>query len=297
MIISDITLLDFISKARARLETLFTQYLINNNTPATTLSKAMAYAVLNGGKRIRPLLVYLTGKTFESSWENLDAPACAIEFIHVYSLIHDDLPAMDNSDIRRGKPSCHKAFDDATAILAGDALQPLAFEILSKHSDPLTPQQRLTMIEVLSKASGMDGMAAGQMLDIEKTTSLDSLTQMYQLKTGALLCASTHLGAIAAGVTDKTTLNSLLTFAKNIGLAYQIQDDLLDIESPSDIIGKPQGIDQANQKITYASLLGIEQSRNKINALFDEAIHCLDFLGERNKLLREFATQLMQRAK
>src|SRR5437899_2832756 len=223
MILSNMTLSDIASHAHTRLETLFNLYLIKNPAPATTLRKAMAYAVLNGGKRIRPLLAYLTGRTFECSWENLDAPACAIELIHVYSLIHDDLPAMDNSDLRRGKPSCHKAFDDATAILAGDALQPLAFEVLSKHPAALTPQQRLDMIDVLSKASGMHGMAAGQMLDIEKMTSLDSLTNMYQLKTGALLSTATHLGAIAAGVSDPAIFESLLTFAKKMGLAYQIQ--------------------------------------------------------------------------
>jgi|SRR5579872_436282 len=289
------TLNDFVTHSYSRLELILKEHLIDNPSPALTLQKAVEYATLNGGKRIRPLLVYLIGKMLGASWENLDPPACAIEFIHIYSLIHDDLPAMDNSDLRRGKPSCHKAFNEATAILAGDALQPLAFEIITQHPAPLTPQQRLDMVKILSQASGIHGMAAGQMLDIEKISSIDSLTQMYRLKTGALLNAAVKLGAISAGVSDPEIINSLLVFAENIGLAFQIQDDLLDIEGASHIIGKPQGIDQANQKVTHLSLFGIEKSRKKIEMLFDTAIDSLNFLGEKSELLCEFATLLMQR--
>ena len=290
-------LADFIAHAHSRLETLFNQHLVTNKSPATTLQQAVAYAALNGGKRIRPLLVYLTGKVFDASWENLDPAACAIEFMHVYSLIHDDLPAMDNSDLRRGKHSCHKAFNEATAILAGDALQPLAFEMLAEHTTSLLPQQQLHMIKILSEASGIKGMAAGQMLDMEGTHSLDSLTQMYHLKTGALLKASVQLGAISANVSDPNVLISLKNFAENIGLAFQIQDDLLDIEGISHVIGKPPRTDQINQKITYPSLLGIEKSRQEVQRLFNMAIHSLDFLGKKNHLLREFATLLLQRKK
>lgn len=290
MILSDI-----ITHAHSRLETLFHEHLMTNPSPALTLQKAIAYATLNGGKRIRPLLVYLTGKTFDATWESLDAPACAIELIHVYSLIHDDLPAMDNSDLRRGKPSCHKAFDEATAILAGDALQSLAFEILAQHSPLLTSQQQLDRIKILSQASGIHGMAAGQMLDIEKITTLDELNQMYRLKTGALLTASVQLGAISAGLADTTIFNALFIFAKNIGLAFQIQDDILDIEGTA--IGKPQGIDQINQKMTYPSFIGLEKSRKEVEILFNAAIHSLDFLGEKKKLLCDFAILLMQRNK
>lgn len=291
------TLTDFVTHTHSRLDALFQHYLIANQSPAPNLQKAIAYATLNGGKRIRPLLVYLTGRAFDSSWENLDPPACAIELTHVYSLIHDDLPSMDNSDLRRGKPSCHKAFNEATAILAGDALQPLAFEILTQHSPYLLPQQQLQMVRILSEASGINGMAAGQMLDIEQVTTLDQLKQMYRLKTGALLTASTQLGAVAAGVSDPTTLGSLRIFAENIGLAFQIQDDLLDIEGASLATGKPQGIDQANQKTTYPSLLGIEQSRKEIEKLFETALDALSFLGEKKKLPCEFAKLLMQRNK
>ncbi len=282
------TLTDLIALAHSRLDVALNQYIVTHASPASTLQKAMTYALFNGGKRVRPLLVYLTGKTFNAPWENLDTAACAVECIHVYSLIHDDLPAMDNADMRRGQPSCHKAFDEATAILAGDALQSLAFEILSGSSDG---------IKVLSKASGMQGMAAGQMLDIEKMNSLDSLTEMYRLKTGALLNASVQLGAIFADIRDPKIFEALSIFAENIGLAFQIQDDLLDIESTSSITGKPQRMDETNHKITYPSLLGVEESRKKVATLFETAIHSLSFLGEKNKSLCEFAGLLMQRRK
>ncbi|HSW69011.1 MAG TPA: farnesyl diphosphate synthase [Gammaproteobacteria bacterium] len=290
-------LTDFMDSAHARLETLFNQYLTKSPSPAKTLQEALAYSTLNGGKRIRPLLVYLTGKTFDAAWENLDVPACAIEFIHVYSLIHDDLPAMDNSDLRRGKASCHKKFNEAIAILAGDALQPLAFEIIAEHPAALSPAQRLRMIKILSEMSGLKGMAAGQMLDMEGTHTLDALTKMYGLKTGALLKASVQLGAIAANISDENILDSLQIFAENLGLAFQIQDDLLDVECETHLTGKPTGNDKTNQKTTYPSLLGVQKSRQHVEKLFSSAIHSLDFLGEKNKLLRDFALLLMQRKK
>lgn len=291
------TLTDFIAHTNSRLESLFNQYLVADAFPATTLQKAAAYATLNGGKRTRPLLVYLTGRLFDAPWENLDAPACAIEFIHVYSLIHDDLPAMDNSDLRRGKPSCHKAFDEATAILAGDTLQPMAFEVIAKHTCSLSPEQRLEMIKRLSEASGIRGMAAGQMLDIEGVSSAESLIQMYRLKTGALLTAAVQLGAISAGISDSGVFDALRVFAENIGLAFQIQDDLLDIEGTVETLGKPSGHDQLNSKITYPSLLGVEKSREKIQVLFETGIQSLNTCTPRKNLLSEFATLLMQRNK
>lgn len=290
-------LTDFIAHAETRLETLLNQYLSDDSFPAPGLQKAAAYATLNGGKRTRPLLVYLTGRLFNASFEDLDAAACAIELIHVYSLIHDDLPAMDNADLRRGKPSCHKAFNEAIAILAGDALQPMAFDIIARHPSGLTAEQRLNMIKVLSEASGMRGMAAGQMMDMEGVSSADELIQMYRLKTGALLSASVRLGALSAGISDSATLGALNRFAENMGLAFQIQDDLLDIEKPSDLTGKPQGIDQTNGKITWPSLVGIQASQEKVEVLFDEGIQSLDLLAGKNNLLSQFATQLMQRNK
>jgi farnesyl diphosphate synthase len=290
-------LADFVTEAQSRLDHIFRHYLIEQTHSAAKLQESMAYAVLNGGKRIRPLLVYLTGYALDAIWENMDPAASAVELIHVYSLIHDDLPAMDNSDLRRGKPTCHKIYGDAIAILAGDTLQSLAFEILATHSTTLNPKQRLNMIQKLSLASGIHGMAAGQALDLSGMTTLESLTQMYQLKTGALLTASVLLGAIAANNENPQLLTALETFAKNIGLAFQIQDDLLDIEGTVQLTGKPQGIDLVNEKITYPSLIGIDKSRQAIQTLFKEALGAIECLGPKGQLLHDFANYLLQRQK
>lgn len=280
-----------IDTCQTRTEKLFNHYL--NESPAPQLEKAMTYSVRNGGKRIRPLLVYATGLTLDGSLDTLDAPACAIEFIHAYSLIHDDLPAMDNADLRRGKPSCHKAYNEALAILAGDALQPLAFEVIASHPAPLTTEQRLTMIKILSHAAGFKGMAAGQTLDIEGATSLN---EMYNLKTGALLVASAQLGAIAANTQNSDILYALKKYAENVGLAFQVQDDLLDFESPENT-GKPQGLDATNKKNTYPTLIGIEETQKMVQTLFSNALSALNILGEKANILRELAHYLMQRKK
>lgn len=279
-----------------RLENLFQQYLINPDYPAKDLQSAMAYGVQNGGKRIRPLLVYAVGQVFNTSGENLDAAACSIELIHSYSLIHDDLPAMDNSDLRRGKPSCHKAFNEATAILAGDALQPLAFEILANHPSTLTAQQRIEMISVLTQAAGIAGMAGGQALDMQGVNTLEDLNNMYQLKTGALLNASVRLGLIASNIDDTNIINSLNIYIQNIGLAFQIQDDLLDIQNNSEVTGKPQGLDQQNNKITYPMLLGINKTEDYITTLFTEALTAIEDI-KNNSILKEIAKSLIKRQK
>lgn len=280
-----------------RIENLFHIYLNQPNYPDKKLKQAMSYAVQNGGKRIRPLLVYITGYIFNVNWNNLDAAACAIELIHAYSLTHDDLPAMDNADLRRGKPSCHKKFDEATAILAGDALQPLAFSILANHPSDLTSKQRLEMINVLSDASGANGMAAGQSLDLAGVDSLDMLDKMYQLKTGALLTASIKLGLIANHNENTIISNSLIKYIENIGLAFQIQDDLLDVINDSFITGKPQGLDALNNKITYPTLLGTENTSKKIEELFSIALQAIEALEEKAEILRELAYYLLQRRK
>lgn len=284
-------LTELIQTSQTRIEKLFNYYLKDTHCPTPTLQEAMAYAVLNGGKRIRPLLVYATGYAFDAPLENCDVAACAIEFIHAYSLVHDDLPAMDNSDLRRGKPSCHKAFNEALAILAGDALQPLAFEVIASHKAKLSAEQRITMIKILSHASGMDGMVAGQTLDLAGT---GALLEMYNLKTGALLTASVTLGATAAHVTSPRILNALKKYAENIGLAFQIQDDLLDFENAA-TTGKPQGLDAANEKKTYPILFGIEKTREQIEELFTDALNAIEFIGEKAELLREIAQHLMHR--
>lgn len=290
-------LAEFIKHSQGRVESLFRTYISETTQPAAVLQKAMAYSVLNGGKRIRPLLVYLTAQALGAPLDNADPAACAIELIHTYSLVHDDLPAMDNADLRRGNPACHKAFSEAVAILAGDALQPLAFEIIAQHPAKLSALQRLHMIQTLCHASGISGMAAGQMLDLEGVSSLDALTEMYQLKTGTLLSACVKLGAIAADNQDPVINAGLDTFAQSIGLAFQIQDDLLDIEGSSEDTGKPQGIDVINKKLTYPTLIGADKSREKVQNLFETALNAIQLLGTNAQLLNEFARFLLQRKK
>jgi geranylgeranyl pyrophosphate synthase len=287
---------DLLNMSQQRIEKLFNLYLQNKDSPASYLKEAMFYAVSNGGKRIRPLLVYATGHYLNVEWESLDIPACAVELIHSYSLIHDDLPAMDNADLRRGKPACHKAYNEAIAILAGDALQPLAFEIIASHPAKLNSDQRIAMITQLCHASGLNGMAAGQALDINGVHTTEQLIEMYQLKTGALLNTSVRLAMIASHTGDLQQRTALNHFADNIGLGFQIQDDLLDIEN-AEIIGKPKGLDVINNKITYPYLVGVEPARLKIKSLFEKALQSIDMLDEKANILRELACFLLQRKK
>ncbi len=287
----------FTAECLSHFENTAAKYLFNPAYPSLALQNAGAYAVQNGGKRIRPILVYATGRTFDTDWARLSAPACAIELIHAYSLIHDDLPAMDNSDLRRGKPACHKAFGEALAVLAGDALQPLAFQIIATDTCDLSSEQRVKMIAILSEAAGIEGMAGGQALDLAGVQSIEQLNNMYALKTGALLIASIQLGLTASNINDATIVNALETYIKNIGLAFQIQDDLLDIKGNSVITGKPQGIDAQNNKVTYISLYGVDKSESIVQELFSSALHALDILGNNAEILRKLAYYLLQRNK
>jgi geranylgeranyl pyrophosphate synthase len=282
---------------QARLDELFHLYLVKRQYLANDLQHAMTYAVKNGGKYMRPLLIYSIGQTFQTPLENLDAPACAIELIHAYSLIHDDLPAMDNSDLRRGKPSCHKAFSESTAILAGDALQSLAFEVITDHPCDLNSQQRLEMVSVLSHASGISGMAGGQALDLAGVASLDALNMMYQLKTGALFKCCIKLACIASRINDPIVIKALEIYISNIGLAFQIQDDLLDVQGDTTMTGKPVGLDNANNKITYPGLLGIEETQRTIDNLFHSALDAIKVLGDKSEQLTELAFYIMRRKK
>jgi len=265
----------------------------------TRLHEAMRYAVLNGGKRVRPLLIYLTGQALDVKPASLDAPACAVEFIHAYSLVHDDLPAMDDDDLRRGKPTCHKAFDEATAILAGDALQMLAFYVLS-HDPNLqtTDKQRLEMIETLAQASGSRGMAGGQEIDIEsvgKSLNIAELENMHIHKTGALIRASVKLGALASPFVEKNQLEQLDHYAKCIGLAFQIQDDILDVESTTETLGKRQGSDIAHEKVTYPALLGLRGAKDMARELIDDAITSLAYFDDKADPLRWMADYIVTR--
>jgi farnesyl diphosphate synthase len=288
----------FISESQNRIEKLFAQYIKELDSPAPLLQSAMAYAVFNGGKRVRPLLVYATGLALGAKPELMDAPAAAIELIHAYSLIHDDLPAMDNADTRRGMPSCHKKFGEAMAILAGDALQTLAFRIIIVHPGKIATTQRLKMLDVLTDASGIMGMAGGQALDmVPKDKSLESILEVYKLKTGALLSASVKLGMVAANLTDPTVQSQLENYAACMGLAFQLQDDLLDLESETSIAGKPVGLDAINEKITYPSIVGAIATRQKVHTLINDALASLTILGARGEILAALAQHLLRRVK
>ena len=244
---------------------------------------AMRHGALLGGKRLRPFLVYATGQMFGLSLENLDAPAAAVECIHAYSLIHDDLPAMDDDDLRRGQPTCHIKFGEANAILAGDALQTLAFSILADAEMPdVALRDRLAMISELAKASGAAGMCGGQSLDLEaegKQIDLPALEQIHRHKTGALIRAAVRLGALAAGEPGRAALPELDRYAAAIGLAFQVQDDILDVVGETEKIGKRQGSDQQLGKSTYPALLGLDSAKLKAWDLYQEALAALESLA------------------
>ena len=236
----------------------------------TLLSRAMRYSVLNGGKRLRPMLVYLIGELSDTESEYLDTLACSVELIHCYSLIHDDLPAMDDDDLRRGNPTTHKKFDEATAILAGDALQPLAFELIT--SIETSDRNKIEMIRSLAKACGHLGMVGGQIKDIHSQNifNMESLDLMHSEKTGRLIEASIETSGILSGL-SKNDIESLKSYGAKIGLAFQIQDDIIDIESPSYVSGKDQGSDITKDKTTYPSLVGLDESRMRAKELADQA--------------------------
>jgi len=259
------------------------------------LHNAMGYGLLLGGKRVRPFLVYAVGEMLGAKAEMLDHAAGSVEAIHAYSLIHDDLPAMDDDALRRGQATCHIEFNEATAILAGDALQTMAFELLA--DSPGTPHQQIKMIKVLAKASGYQGMCGGQALDIAATDqaiSLEQLEKIHRHKTGALIEAAVQLGAIAANANEQQH-RALLTFAKNIGLAFQVHDDILDIISDTETLGKPQGSDEAANKSTYPALLGLTQAQQKATMLVNQAIVALDSLPVDSQRLKDFAQYIIAR--
>lgn len=263
------------------------------------LTQAMRYGLVLGGKRARPYLVYITGEMLGCTVEELDTPASAIECIHAYSLIHDDLPAMDDDELRRGHPTCHIEFDEATAILTGDALQTLAFTILAEGQLSASGEsKRVAMIQRLAKASGAQGMCVGQALDLyaeNRTVSLEELEAIHKNKTGALLKCAIQMGALAAGEKGENILPLLDKYADAIGLAFQVQDDILDIIGDTETLGKPQGSDQDLNKATYPSLLGIEGAQHKAQTLLQEALHALDAIPYNTQLLEEFARYVVER--
>ncbi len=266
---------------------------------AGQLHRAMHYSVFNGGKRVRPLLVYLTGQALNVTDRVQDLPACAVEFIHCYSLVHDDMPAMDDDDLRRGKPTCHKQFSEATALLAGDALQTLAFETLTRNQQ-LNDSQALAMVRVLAQASGGAGMAGGQAIDLAatgqaQTMSLDELKTIHAHKTGALIRASVQLGAFCLPDVSNNTLAALDQYAANIGLSFQIKDDILDIESDTQTLGKQQGADINLNKATYPALLGLEGARRMALQCHEAALDSLSSFDKKAEPLRWLSEYIITR--
>ncbi|EDY87575.1 geranyltranstransferase [gamma proteobacterium HTCC5015] len=284
-----------------RVNATIERYLPDPQQAPEALHSAMHYSATGGGKRVRPLLCYATAEALGQSAEQVDGAAAALELIHAYSLVHDDLPAMDDDDLRRGQATCHIAFDEATAILAGDALQTLAFDILASDQ-ALTddPARRLRAVKVLASASGVDGMVGGQAIDIAaegQQLTLDQLKRMHALKTGALIRASVQISAALAGEAENgDTYQRLSRYAECIGLAFQIRDDILDVISDTQTLGKTQGADEAHNKPTYTSLLGLEGAKQHAIDTHAEAIACLEPFGERAQLLKNIADYIVERA-
>ncbi len=271
--------------------------ILDNNS--TRIAKAMHYSLMAGGKRIRPVLCIGAAEAVGGKAEDVLPAACAIEMIHTYSLIHDDLPAMDNDDLRRGKPTCHVAYDEATAILAGDALLTLAFQTLSSVKCKTEKQalQLLNVIQIIAQASGYKGMIEGQMRDMASegiVLDSDSLEKMHGLKTGALIEASTCSGAILGGGTP-TEIEQLKIYAKNIGLAFQVADDILNVEGDPAVLGKAVGTDETRSKSTYPSILGLEESKAMAENIVTNALKALENFDSRSDPLRAVANYIIER--
>lgn len=288
--------IDFLETCRARVDAELDR-CISRESASDRLQAAMRYSVLGGGKRIRPALCLAAARAVGDTGDNALAPACAVELIHAYSLIHDDLPAMDDDDLRRGRPTTHIAFDEATAILAGDALQALAFGLLADATG-LSESARLTMVRELARASGHGGMVGGQAIDLEavgKTLTLAQLEVMHRHKTGALIEASVRIGALSSPRTQEQDLEALAGYARALGLAFQVQDDLLDIEGDTQVIGKRQGSDAARAKPTYPALLGVDGARARLAELLDNAQQSLAGFGPEADPLRAMADYVVAR--
>ena len=273
------------------------KYLPGENTLEAEVCRAMKYSLMAGGKRLRPFLVLEFCRICKGQIEDALPFACAIEMIHTYSLIHDDLPAMDDDDLRRGKPSCHKMFDEAVAILAGDALLNRAFEIMLSSNVTTQPQRVIKAAFELANASGVSGMIGGQMIDLEyeeKQCPIEILEQMHLKKTGAMIIAACKIGCIVAGA-DTQMIEAAQNYGRNIGLSFQIQDDILDAISDSETMGKPSGSDAQNGKSTFVTVLGIEKSRELVSLYTNIAISEIGMFGEENKYISKLAQKLSKR--
>ncbi len=284
---------------QARMETALQRLLPAPEIAPERLHRAMRYAVLGGGKRVRPLLAFGAGELAQAEPARLEIVAAAVEFIHAYSLVHDDLPCMDDDTLRRGKPTCHVEFDEATAMLAGDALQPMAFQLLADHRLAASAEAQLEMVKILAAASGSRGMAGGQAIDLAAvgtSMSLAELEFMHIHKTGALIRAAVAMGARCGRGLSEKELDRLEHYAKTVGLAFQVVDDVLDCESNTATLGKTAGKDAAQNKPTYVSILGLARARALAEELRAEAHAALAPFGERSLRLRELADFIVLRS-
>ncbi|MFY8328538.1 (2E,6E)-farnesyl diphosphate synthase [Pseudoalteromonas sp. ZZD1] len=287
-----------IKSAQQDVEATLNQYFSQPLDTEDSIKEATHYGILNGGKRIRPFLVYATGQMLGADKQDLDVLAAAIECIHSYSLVHDDLPAMDDDELRRGRPTCHIVYGEAHAILAGDALQTLAFDLIANHDFKIPANQQVKMIAALSKASGIEGMVGGQALDIAATDqviNLAALERIHKLKTGALLNCAITLGALSAPSVNEQTQKQLTIFGNAIGLAFQVQDDILDVEGDTITLGKPQGSDIAANKATYPALLGLDGAKQKAQQLLNQALEALAKIDADTEQLENLAKYIVER--
>ena len=284
---------------RVRMEHALAARLPDPTLVPARLHEAMRYSVLGGGKRIRPALLFATARTLGLSEDDVEAAACAIELVHVYSLVHDDLPAMDNDDMRRGRPTCHKAYDEATALLVGDALQPLAFQLLAcDKALPASPAIRIRLIDMLAQAVGTFGMAGGQAIDLAvqgMRLDIGQVEDMHARKTGAVIRASVLMAAECAPSLDTSLYAALNRFAVAVGLAFQIQDDLLDVTGDALTLGKATGADSERAKPTHPAVIGIPASQQRVRLLHNQAISALSPFGDRAESLRSLAHWLLSR--
>ncbi|MBG6288317.1 (2E,6E)-farnesyl diphosphate synthase [Pseudomonas nitroreducens] len=287
------------ARCTARVDAALEKLFVAPREELTRIYAAMRYSVVNGGKRVRPLLAYAACEALGGDAERADGAACAVELIHAYSLVHDDLPAMDDDDLRRGQPTTHIAYDEACAILAGDGLQALAFEVIGNAQlNPQDAQTRLDMLMILARAAGSAGMVGGQAIDLESVgRKIDqaALETMHRHKTGALIEASVQLGALASGRANTDALQALRRYAEAVGLAFQVQDDILDVESDTATLGKTQGKDQAHHKPTYPALLGLDEAKAYALALRDQALAALEGFGDSAEPLRSLARYIVER--
>ncbi|ASM54981.1 MULTISPECIES: (2E,6E)-farnesyl diphosphate synthase [Pseudoalteromonas] len=292
------TIKELITHAQTDVANTLNLYFDQSLNTDETIKAATHYSLMNGGKRLRPFLVYATGKMLGADKQDLDVLAAAIECIHSYSLVHDDLPAMDDDELRRGRPTCHIVYGEAHAILAGDALQALAFELIAKHNFNCSAQAQVKMIAELAHASGLQGMVAGQGLDIaatDKVITVAELERIHKLKTGALISCAITLGALCSNNVSQNTLENLVTFGYAIGLAFQVHDDILDVEGDTVTLGKPQGSDIAANKATYPALLGMLGAKEKAQNLIQQAHAALANIDADTSALASLANYLIER--